>query len=89
MSLRRRDFLDRAGQAGGHGAIDLFMQSLWAIAYPRSRFRIRFLRPVDGYGTRVLIHSASIAGLCLAQFAEGIGALLDQEFPAQGLLRFT
>jgi monoamine oxidase len=65
MSLTRRQFLLRAGQAGGYGAAYVLMQSLGLLPIPEAAADAP-LRLVDGRGTRVLILGGGIAGLVAA-----------------------
>jgi monoamine oxidase len=65
MSLTRRDFLMRAGQAGGYGAAFVLMQSLGLLPIPEAAADDP-LRLVDGKGTRVVILGGGIAGLVAA-----------------------
>ena len=66
MSLTRRQFLIRAGQAGGYGAAFVLMQSLGLLPTPEATAESGPLRLVDGKGTRVVILGAGIAGLVAA-----------------------
>ncbi len=65
MSLTRRQFLMRAGQAGGYGTAFVLMQSLGLLPLPVAA-ESEPLRPVDGKGTRVVILGGGIAGLVAA-----------------------
>jgi monoamine oxidase len=65
MSLTRRQFLMRAGQAGGYGAAYVLMQSLGLLPVPRAAADAP-LHLVDGRGTRVVILGGGIAGLIAA-----------------------
>jgi len=65
MSLTRRQFLLRAGQAGGIGATYVLMQSLGLLPLPEAAAQ-ETLRPADGRGTRVVILGGGIAGLVSA-----------------------
>ncbi len=62
MSLTRRQFLMRAGQAGGYSAAFVLMQSLGLLPVPEAIAQDP-LRLVDGQGTRVVILGGGIAGL--------------------------
>lgn len=64
MSLTRREFLLRIGQAGGTGAAFVMMQSLGLLAVPETA--PAELRRVDGTGSSVVILGAGIAGLVAA-----------------------
>ncbi|HEX3661471.1 MAG TPA: FAD-dependent oxidoreductase [Acidobacteriaceae bacterium] len=66
MSLTRREFLMRVGQAGGYSAAFVLMQSLGLMAIPEAEAEANQLRLVDGKGTRVVILGAGIAGLVAA-----------------------
>ena len=66
MSLTRRQFLMRVGQAGGYSAAFVMMQSLGLVAIPEVAAEDRELRLVDGKGTRVVILGGGIAGLVAA-----------------------
>lgn len=66
MSLTRREFLMRVGQAGGYSAAFVMMQSLGLLAIPDAAAEDAQLRLVDGKGTRVVILGAGIAGLVAA-----------------------
>jgi monoamine oxidase len=66
MSLTRREFLMRAGQAGGYGAAFMLMQSLGLLAIPEAAGETGPLRLVDGKGTRVVILGGGISGLVAA-----------------------
>jgi len=65
MSLTRRQFLLRAGQAGGYGAAFVLMQSLGLLPVPEAMADDP-LRLVDGKGARVVILGGGIAGLVTA-----------------------
>ena len=65
MSLTRRQFLMRAGQAGGYGTAFVLMQSLGLLPSPVAAESAP-LRLVDGKGTRVVILGGGIAGLVAA-----------------------
>ncbi|MFZ0337474.1 MAG: FAD-dependent oxidoreductase [Terracidiphilus sp.] len=65
MSLTRRQFLMRAGQAGGYGTAFVLMQSLGLLPLPVAA-ESEPLRLVDGKGTRVVILGGGIAGLVAA-----------------------
>jgi len=65
MSLTRRQFLMRAGQAGGYGATYVLMQSLGLLPTPEV-VGGEPLRLVNGRGTRVVILGGGIAGLVAA-----------------------
>ena len=65
MSLTRRQFLMRAGQAGGYGTAFVLMQSLGLLPLPVAA-ETEPLRLVDGKGTRVVILGGGIAGLVAA-----------------------
>lgn len=64
MSLTRRQFLTRVGQAGGFGATYVLMQSLGLLPAPAAVADT--LRLVDGKGARVVILGGGIAGLVAA-----------------------
>lgn len=66
MSLTRREFLFRVGQAGGYGAAFVLMQSLGLLPVPEAAGEEGSLRLVDGKGTRVVILGAGISGLVAA-----------------------
>jgi monoamine oxidase len=66
MSLTRRQFLTRVGQAGGFGATYVLMQSLGLLPIAEAVGEAGKLRRVDGKGTRVVILGAGIAGLVTA-----------------------
>src|SRR5208337_4643585 len=65
MSFTRRQFLMRAGQAGGYGTAFVLMQSLGLLPLPVAA-ETEPLRLVDGKGTRVVILGGGIAGLVAA-----------------------
>jgi monoamine oxidase len=65
MSLTRRQFLMRAGQAGGYGTAFVLMQSLGLLPLPAAA-ETAPLRLVDGKGARVVILGGGIAGLVAA-----------------------
>jgi len=65
MSLTRRQFLMRAGQAGGYGTAFVLMQSLGLLPVPAAA-ESEPLRLVDGKGARVVILGGGIAGLVAA-----------------------
>ncbi len=65
MSLTRRQFLTRTGQAGGLGATYILMQSLGLLPAPEAAADAP-LHLVDGKGTRVVILGGGIAGLVAA-----------------------
>ncbi|MGB9108241.1 MAG: FAD-dependent oxidoreductase, partial [Telluria sp.] len=64
MSLTRREFLLRVGQAGGYSAAFVMMQSLGLLAVPETA--AAELRRVDGTGSSIVILGAGIAGLVAA-----------------------
>ena len=64
MSLTRRQFLTRVGQAGGLGATYVLMQSLGLLPAPVAVADT--LRLVEGKGVRVVILGGGIAGLVAA-----------------------
>lgn len=64
MRLTRREFLLRAGQAGGYGAAFVLMQSLGLLPVPAAEAGPLHL--VDGKGTRVVILGGGISGLVAA-----------------------
>ena len=64
MSLTRREFLLRVGQAGGYSAAFVMMQSLGLLAVPETA--TAELRRVDGTGSSIVILGAGIAGLVAA-----------------------
>jgi monoamine oxidase len=66
MSLTRRQFLMRVGQAGGYSAAFVMMQSLGLMAIPEVEAEANKLRLVDGQGTKVIILGGGIAGLVAA-----------------------
>lgn len=66
MSLTRREFLLRAGRAGGYGAAFVLMQTLGLLPVPDAAGEGRPLRLVDGKGTRVVILGGGISGLVAA-----------------------
>ena len=66
MSLSRRQFLMRVGQAGGYSAAFVMMQSLGLMAIPEVEAEANKLRLVDGQGTKVIILGGGIAGLVAA-----------------------
>lgn len=65
MSLSRRQFLTRVGQAGGYGATFVLMQSLGLLPIQETAAEST-LRLVEGKNTRVVILGAGIAGLVTA-----------------------
>jgi len=65
MSLTRRQFLTRVGQAGGYGATFILMQSLGLLPITETAAEST-LRLVDGKGKRVVILGAGISGLVTA-----------------------
>jgi monoamine oxidase len=65
MSLTRREFLLRAGQAGGYSTAFVLMQSLGLLPVPEAASQVQ-LNPADGRGTRVVILGGGIAGLVAA-----------------------
>jgi NAD(P)-binding Rossmann-like domain len=65
MSLTRRQFLMRAGHAGGYGTAFVLMQSLGLLPVPAAA-ESEPLRLVDGKGARVVILGGGIAGLVAA-----------------------
>ena len=66
MSVSRREFLMRVGQAGGYRAAFVMMQSLGLMAIPEVEAEANQLRRVDGKGTKVVILGGGIAGLVAA-----------------------
>ena len=66
MSLTRRQFLMRVGQAGGYGAAFSMMQTLGLLAVPEVEAEANRLRLVDGQGSKVVILGGGIAGLVAA-----------------------
>jgi monoamine oxidase len=65
MSITRRQFLSRVGQAGGYGATFVLMQSLGLLPIAETAAEST-LRLVDGKGKRVVILGAGISGLVTA-----------------------
>ncbi len=65
MSLTRREFLTRVGQAGGYGATFVLMQSLGLLPIAETAAEST-LRLVNGGGTQVVILGGGIAGLVTA-----------------------
>jgi monoamine oxidase len=65
MSISRRQFLSRVGQAGGYGATFVLMQSLGLLPIAETAAEST-LRLVDGKGKRVVILGAGISGLVTA-----------------------
>ena len=65
MAFTRREFLLRAGQAGGYSAAFVLMQSLGLLAVPAAGESAP-LQLVDGKGTRVVILGGGISGLVAA-----------------------
>ena len=66
MGLSRREFLLRAGQAGGYSAAFVLMQSLGLLPLPGAVAEEGSLRLVDGKGMRVVILGGGISGLVAA-----------------------
>ena len=65
MSISRRQFLTRVGQAGGYGATFVLMQSLGLLPIAETAAEST-LRLVDGKGKSVVILGAGISGLVTA-----------------------
>jgi monoamine oxidase len=65
MSVTRRQFLTRVGQAGGYGATFVLMQSLGLLPIAETAAEST-LRLVNGKGKRVVILGAGISGLVTA-----------------------
>ena len=73
MSLSRRDFLMRVGQAGGYGAAFMTMQTLGLMA-PRSAAALPLtVAPGTGKGVKVVILGGGIAGLVAAYEMKALG----------------
>ena len=86
MSLTRRQFLTRAGQAGGYGAAYVLMQTLGLLPAPDAAADAP-LRLVDGRGARVVILGGGIAGLVAAYELSNAGwscTLLEARHRAGG-----
>jgi monoamine oxidase len=86
MSLTRRQFLTRVGQAGGFGATYVFMQSLGLLPTPEAASDAP-LRLVEGSGKRVVILGGGIAGLVAAYELDKAGwkcTLLEARHRAGG-----
>ena len=66
MSVTRREFLMRVGQAGGYGAAFTIMQSLGLLGVPRAGADAIKPALAAGNGTRVVILRGRIAGLVAA-----------------------
>jgi monoamine oxidase len=66
MSFTRRDFLMRAGMAGGYGAAFVLMQSLGLLALPEISSEAGRLDLAPGKGVRVVVLGGGIAGLVAA-----------------------
>ena len=72
MSITRRQFLTRVGQAGGYGASFVLMQSLGLLPIVETAAEST-LRLVDGKGKRVVILGAGISGLVTAYELSKVG----------------
>lgn len=72
MSLTRRDFLLRVGQAGGYSATFLAMQGLGLIQ-PSRAAAAPLAAPGSGKGTRVVVLGAGIAGLVATYELRALG----------------
>ena len=66
MALTRRDFLMKAGEAGGYSAAYILMQSLGLLPVAASAASTVPMRPGSGRGIRVVILGGGIAGLVAA-----------------------
>jgi monoamine oxidase len=72
MSVSRRDFLLRVGQAGGYSAAFFTMQGLGLIE-PCRAARAPLAAPGSGKGTRVVVLGGGIAGLVAAYELRALG----------------
>jgi monoamine oxidase len=72
MSVTRRDFLLRVGQAGGYGAAFLTMQGL-GLMQPGKAAAAPLAAPGSGNGVRVVVLGAGIAGLVAAYELRALG----------------
>jgi monoamine oxidase len=67
MTITRREFIARVGQAGGYGAAFMTMHSLGLLGMVETEQRKDFPLPTStGRGTKVMILGAGIAGLVAA-----------------------
>ena len=72
MSVTRRDFLLRVGQAGGYSATFLAMQGL-GLVQPSRAVAAPLAAPASGKGVRVAVLGAGIAGLVAAYELRALG----------------
>ena len=72
MSVTRRDFLLRVGQAGGYSATFLAMQGL-GLMQPSRAVAAPIAAPGSGKGRRVVVLGAGIAGLVAAYELRALG----------------
>ena len=72
MSVTRRDFLLRVGQAGGYSATFLAMQGLGLMQSSRA-IAAPLAAPASGKGVRVVVLGAGIAGLVAAYELRALG----------------
>jgi monoamine oxidase len=73
MSLTRRDFLLRVGQAGGYAATFMTMQSLGLMPMRGQRPEAIGAAPGTGKGTRVVVLGAGIGGMVSAYELKRLG----------------
>ena len=72
MSVTRRDFLLRVGQAGGYSATFLAMQGL-GLMQPSRAVAPLLAAPGSGKGVRVVVLGGGIAGLVAAYELHALG----------------
>lgn len=75
MTLTRRNFLARVGQAGGYSAAFLAMQGLGLIE-TRAHSQSIHAQPGSGMGTSVVVLGGGIAGLVAAYELRGLGYMV-------------
>ena len=73
MSLSRRDFLSRVGQAGGYSAAFLAMQGLGLMEMSAESPALPGASPGSGKGVKVIILGGGIAGLVAAYELRALG----------------
>ncbi len=73
MSLSRRQFLTRVGQAGGYSAAFLAMQGLELVEARPARAATLRAEPASGSGVRVVVLGGGIAGLVAAYELRPLG----------------
>jgi len=73
MSVTRREFLSRVGQAGGYAATFATMQALGLLPMKAEQMQSVQAAPGIGKGKKIVVAGAGVAGLCAAYEAKKLG----------------